>query len=179
MGGCGGSFKTNGEVIIALNLIVFSVINEYLTYQSIIRRKYFGAMSDFKYNFFRFYVIHDGQMLVNILKKSILALHKDATIILVYQFLCKLKTVCLYPYIVRQFLSEFKLGIWMVLNCYYQMEFWLRWDLVKFGLIVFAISRILISCRWLSFKWTVETETISLKRSWLVGCINIIILILF
>ena len=97
MGGCGGSFKTNGEVIIALNLIVFSVINEYLTYQSIIRRKYFGAMSDFKYNFFRFYVIHDGQMLVNILKKSILALHKDATIILLYEFLGDLKTVYCAP----------------------------------------------------------------------------------
>ena len=41
---------------------------------------------------FRFYVIHDDQMLINILKKSILELHKDATMILLHQFLGGLKT---------------------------------------------------------------------------------------
>ena len=67
-------------------------------------------MSVFKYNLFRFYEIHDDQMLINILKKSTLALHKDATKILLYQFLDKLKTVCLYPYIARQIHREFELG---------------------------------------------------------------------
>ena len=42
---------------------------------------------------FQFYMIHDDQMLINISKKSILALHKDATMILLYQFLGELKTV--------------------------------------------------------------------------------------
>ena len=57
-------------------------------------------MSVFEYNLFQFYVIHDDQVLINLLKKSILAVHKDATIILLYKFLGKLKTVYLYPYIV-------------------------------------------------------------------------------
>ena len=76
----------------------FSVMNDCITEQSI---NFFGpppyAMSVFKYNSFRFYVIHDDQMLINILKKSLLELHKDSTMILLYQFLDKLKTACLYP----------------------------------------------------------------------------------
>ena len=50
---------------------------------------------------FQFYVIHDDQMLINILKKlllvlykeSIIVLQKDATMILLYQFLGELKTI--------------------------------------------------------------------------------------
>ena len=38
-------------------------------------------------------MIHDDQMLINILKKSILELHKDATMMLLYQFLGELKTI--------------------------------------------------------------------------------------
>ena len=88
------------------------VINDYKTDQSINRHRSFRyAMSVFNYNSFRFYVIHDDQMLINILKKSLLELHKDSTIILLYQFLGKLKTVCLYPYIARQKQREFNLGV--------------------------------------------------------------------
>ena len=76
-----GLFKSNGEVKVALNLIIFSKINDYITLQSInYHRNNFGAISVFKYNLFRFYVIHDDHMLINILKKSTLALHKDETI---------------------------------------------------------------------------------------------------
>ena len=76
-----GLFKSNGEVKVALNLIIFSKINDYITLQSInYHRNNFGAIFVFKYNLFRFYVIHDDHMLINILKKSTLALHKDETI---------------------------------------------------------------------------------------------------
>ena len=67
-------------------------------------------MSVFKFNLFQFYVIHDDQMLINILKISLLELHMDSTIILLYQFLGKLKTVCLYPYFARQKHCDSKLG---------------------------------------------------------------------
>ena len=52
-----------------------------------------------------------AKLLVNILKKKLLELHKDSTIILLYQFLGKLKTVCLYPYIAHQKQREFNHGV--------------------------------------------------------------------
>ena len=67
-------------------------------------------MSVFEYNLFQFYVIHDDQVLINLLKKSILVVHKDAIIILLYKFLGKLKTVYLYPYIVLQIYRDFSFG---------------------------------------------------------------------
>ena len=76
-----------------------------------------GVMSVASYLLlFLFYVIHDDQMLIDILKKSTLALQKDATIILLYQFLGKLKTVCFYPYFARQNLRESKLGVQTTLS---------------------------------------------------------------
>ena len=50
-------------------------------------------MSVFKFNLFKFYVTHDDQMLINMINKTVLELHKIATIILLYQFLGERKTV--------------------------------------------------------------------------------------